>query len=164
MKRSDPHTQQLILDKLEADGLLSQQNRTLAVKQAVNEKMDVIDFLITKELVTDEQVTKIVAGLAKIPYVDLSDAKIRSRTLDLLPQAIAERYMAVPLGEMDNRLVVAMLDADDVRSVDFLSNRIGRVLKVYLASETGLRAAIRQYEVHVDKDITDVLTATNDAS
>ena len=164
MKRSDSHTQQLILDKLEADGLLSQQNRTLAVKQAVNEKMDVIDFLITKELVTDEQVTKIVAGLAKIPYVDLSDAKIRSQTLDLLPQAIAERYMAVPLGEMNNRLVVAMLDADDVQSVDFLSNRIGRVLKVYLASKTGLRAALRQYEVHVDKDITDVLTSTKDAS
>jgi type IV pilus assembly protein PilB len=43
--------------------------------------------------------------------------------------------MAVPLGEMQHRLVIAMLDADNVQAVDFLSNKIGRPLKVYAASE-----------------------------
>ena len=47
--------------------------------------------------------------------------------------------MAVPLGEMQRRLVVAMLDADNVQAVDFLANKIGRPLKVYAASEEGIR-------------------------
>ena len=64
--------------------------------------------------------------------------QINAEVLALLPQEIAERYMAVPLGVMQNRLVVAMLDADNVQAVDFLSTKIGRPLKVYLASEQGL--------------------------
>jgi len=52
----------------------------------------------------------------------------------------------VPLGEMQHRLVVAMLDADNVQAVDFLANKIGRPLKVYAASEAGIRTVIKQYE------------------
>jgi type IV pilus assembly protein PilB len=58
--------------------------------------------------------------------------------------------MAVPLGEMQHRLVVAMLDADNVQAVDYLSNRIGRPLKVYVASEAGIRQVLRQYSAHLD--------------
>ena len=159
MNITTPESQKLILDKLEAGGSLSQENRVIATRQAAADKMDIFEFLISKELITDEQLTKIIADLSKIPYVDLSDSKIGSQTLDLLPQALAERYMAVPLGEMKDKLVVAMADATNVQSVDFLSNRIGRQLKVYLASKTGIQAALRQYEVHVDTDIGAVLDA-----
>src|SRR5581483_8271121 len=65
--------------------------------------------------------------------------------LKLLPKDIAERYMAVPLGEMQHRLVIAMLDADNIQAVDFLSNRIGRPLKVYVASESGILQVLKQY-------------------
>ena len=47
--------------------------------------------------------------------LDANNAEI----LALLPQEIAERYMAVPLGVMQNRLVVAMLDADNVKLLTF---------------------------------------------
>jgi type IV pilus assembly protein PilB len=92
----------------------------------------------------------------------LSDAKVNPKTLSLLPQEVAERYMAVPLGEMQNRLVVAMLDADNVQAVDFLSNKIGRPLKVYLASETGIRHVLKQYQTDLDEEVTGALTATDE--
>ena len=62
---------------------------------------------------------------------------------------IRDSYMAVPLGEMQNRLVVAMLDADNVQAVDFLSNKIGRPLKVYSASEAGIRQVLHQYQTDI---------------
>jgi type IV pilus assembly protein PilB len=65
--------------------------------------------------------------------------------------------MAVPLGEMKNRLVVAMLDADNVQAVDFLSNKIGRPLKVYSASEEGIRRVLKQYKADLNKDVTSAL-------
>src|SRR5882762_9687223 len=66
--------------------------------------------------------------------------------------------MAVPLGEMQNRLVVAMLDADNVQAVDFLANKIGRPLKVYTASEEGIRQVLRQYETNLQKDVAGVIS------
>ena len=68
--------------------------------------------------------------------------------------------MAVPLGEMQHRLVVAMLDADNVQAVDFLSNRIGRPLKVYVASEAGIRQVLQQYEARLDTQMNDALQSS----
>jgi type IV pilus assembly protein PilB len=99
-----------------------------------------------------------------VPYVNLSEAHIDPDVLDLLSQDIAERYMAVPLGEMQQRLVVAMLDADNVQAVDFLSNKIGRPLKVYAASEEGIRQVLRQYQTRISKKVIGDISSINVAS
>src|SRR6201999_3011383 len=96
-------------------------------------------LLATEGKISNEVLTKTIAKVTNVPYVNLSNAKIDSEILALLPQDIAELYMTVPLGEMQHRLVVAMLDADNVQAVDFLSNKVGRPLKVYAASEEGIR-------------------------
>lgn len=116
-----------------------------------------LSYLIESKKVTNEDLTRTIAAVTKVPYVNLSTARIDSSVLELLPQEIAERYMAVPLGEMDRRLVVAMLDADNVQAVDFLSNKIGRPLKVYMASEEGIRQVIRQYEANLAQDVASAL-------
>jgi type IV pilus assembly protein PilB len=101
--------------------------------------------------------TKIIAQVTRMPYVNLSNANIDPKILSLLPKDVAERYMAVPLGEMNNRLVVAMLDADNVQAVDFMSNKIGRPLKVYAASEEGIKNILRQYKGDIHQDVASVL-------
>jgi type IV pilus assembly protein PilB len=103
--------------------------------------------------VSNEQLTKTIARVNKVPYVNLSTARIDTKVLDLLPKEVAERYMAVPLGAMQNRLVVAMLDADNVQAVDFLANKINRPLKVYAASEEGIRQVLKQYDTHMTETI-----------
>jgi type IV pilus assembly protein PilB len=102
---------------------------------------------------TQQQLTKTIAHVSKIPYVNLLEARIDPKVLEMLPQDIAERYMAVPLGEMQHRLVVAMLDADNVQAVDFLSNRISRPLKVYAASEEGIRQVLHQYSAQLSDNL-----------
>ncbi len=58
-----------------------------------------ISYLIKNNLITDEQLTKANATLSKMPYVNLTSAKVDHKVLALLPPDVAERYMAVPLGE-----------------------------------------------------------------
>ena len=106
-----------------ADKLAEARRRPLKPSQPL------FGYLVKNNYITDEQLTKANATVTKLPYVNLTDARIDPKVLELLPQDIAERYMAVPLGEMQHRLVVAMLDADNVQAVDFLSNRIGRPLE-----------------------------------
>lgn len=118
-------------------------------KQAKDSGTPLFSMLVSSGKITNEQLTKAVAHVSKVPYVNLLDAKIDPKVLELLPEDIAERYMAVPLGEMQKRLVVAMLDADNVQAVDFLSNRIGRPLKVYAASEEGVRQVLHQYQARI---------------
>lgn len=149
-------TQKQVEQKLIADKLLTQDDLKKIHLQAEANGAPLMATLVSTGKVTNEQLTKSIAQVTGVPYVNLSSAKIDPDVLALLPQDIAERYMAVPLGEMQHRLVVAMLDADNVQAVDFLSNKIGRPLKVYAASEEGIRRVLKQYRAKLSKDVTEV--------
>lgn len=151
-------TQKEVEDKLVAEGLIPAEKLEEVKAKAEKAKMPLFSQLVADKLVSDEQLTKTIAQVNKVPYVNLSEAAVDQKVLKLLPQDIAERYMAVPLGEMQKRLVVAMLDADNVQAVDFLSNKIGRPLKVYSASEEGIRNVLHQYTVSFDEKMTEAMT------
>jgi len=141
-----PTTQSRVEELLVADGVIAADELGLLKGQARQKNQPFFSLLLEQGKVSDEQLTKILAQIGKVPYVNLSTAHIDPKTLELLPRDVAEHYMAVPLGEMQTRLVVAMLDADNVQAVDFLSNKIGRPLKVYAASESGVRHVLEQYD------------------
>ncbi len=139
-------TQKLVEDKLVEDKLITAAKLEELKQRAEKEGKPLITLLVTDGQVSDEDITKTIAAVTNVPYVNLTNVPIDGDVLALLPQELADRYMAVPLGEMQHRLVVAMLDADNVQAVDFLANKIGRPLKVYAASEAGIRSVIKQYE------------------
>lgn len=122
-----------------------------------------LQLLVSEGGISNEVLTKTIANVTNVPYVNLTNAKIDPDVLALLPQDTAELYMAVPLGEMQHRLVVAMLDADNVQAVDFLSNKIGRPLKVYAASEEGIRRVLSQYSSKIDQSVATALQEGGDA-
>ncbi|HSX43105.1 MAG TPA: GspE/PulE family protein [Candidatus Saccharimonadales bacterium] len=137
--------QNQVEEKLVADKILSRADLAQLKKDAKDKATPLFGLLVSSGKVTNEMLTKTIAHVTHVPYVNLSEAKIDPKVLQLLPQDVAERYMAVPLGEMQHRLVVAMLDADNVQAADYLSNRIGRPVKVYAASEEGIRQVLQQY-------------------
>ena len=141
---------QQIKEALVNANLISSDKLFKLTEEAKNKKTPLFTYLIQGGFITDEDLTRITAKVNRIPYVNLSTAKLNQEILKLLPQDIAERYMVVPLGEMQNKLVLAMLDAGNVQAVDFLSNRIGRPIKVYAASESGIRQILKQYSTRLD--------------
>jgi type IV pilus assembly protein PilB len=140
-----PAVQQSVEERLVADGLINAADLGKLKSSAAKNSQPLFSLLIEQGHISDEQLTKAVALANNVPYVNLSKARIDPKILTLLPKDTAEKYMAVPLGEMRDRLVVAMLDADNVQAVDFLSNKIGRPLKVYAASETGIKHILNEY-------------------
>lgn len=144
-------------DKLVEDAILTRADLAQLKQQSKDSGTPLLALLVTSGKITNEQLTKVTAHVSKIPYVNLLEAKIDPKVLELVPQDVAERYMAVPLGEMQNRLVVAMLDADNVQAVDFLSNRINRPLKVYASSEEGIRQVLHQYSAQLSDNLVDAI-------
>lgn len=153
MKLLSANAQTLVEDALVADNTITREQLEEVKKTAEAEGKPIFSALVNSGKITDEQLTKATAQVSKIPYVNLTTAKIDPKILSLLPGDVAERYMAVPLGEMQNRLAVAMLDAGNVQAVDFLSNRIGRPLKVYAASEEGIRQVLHQYSIDISREV-----------
>jgi type IV pilus assembly protein PilB len=144
-------------------GVLTAEKLTLAKAQAEKAGQPLFTYLLQNNVISDEQLTKVNAVNANIPYVNLQAARIDPKILSLLQQDTAERYMSVPLGEVEHRVAIAMLDPTNVQAVDFLSNKIGRPIKVYAASEASIRTVLRQYQLRLDSQMSDSLKAALNA-
>ena len=127
------------------EGLVSADVIAAAEKESAESSKPLIALLTEQGVVDDELLTHAIAQVSGVPYVNLSNTIVDQSVLGLLPEDIAERFMAVPLAEVQNRLAVAMIDANNVQAVDYLANRIQRPLKVFMASEEGVRHVLDQY-------------------
>lgn len=154
-------TQSMAEKELIKGSYLTKEQLDLAHKSADHSSDPFLAVLVKDGYVSGETLTKILAKINKVPYVNLSNTLIDANVLSFIPQDVAERYMAVPIGEMQNRLVVAMLDADNVQAVDFLSKKIGKPIKVYSASEDSIRNILKQYKTNIDEEVVDVLASTS---
>lgn len=133
---------QLLVD----EGLIEQSVLDDAAKRAAAEDKPLFSLLTEEHILDTELLTHAVAHVSGVPYVNLTNSIIDQNILGLLPADIAERFMAVPLAEVQNRLAVAMIDASNVQAVDYLSNRIQRPIKVFMASDASVRHVLAQYK------------------
>ncbi|MDN5819398.1 MAG: GspE/PulE family protein [bacterium] len=128
------------------EGLVNKQVLENAQQNSKTNSRPLLTVLAEDKIVDNELITHAIAQVSGVPYVNLTNSIIDQEVLGLLPEDIAERFMAVPLAEVQNRLAVAMIDANNVQAVDYLANRIQRPLKVFMASEAGVHHVLEQYK------------------
>lgn len=153
--------QQRLEELLVSGNILSAAQVVEFKQEAAKTKTPYLAYLLQEKHITSEQFTKLTAQVLGIPYVNLAASKVTPAILNLLARDVAERFMAVPLGEMEHRLAVAMLDPNNVQAVDFLSNKIGRPIKVYMASEEGIRHVLDQYNTDLQKGVSDAIVSVD---
>ena len=137
--------QEKLVTLLTDEGLVSKSVLQAATEESKETKKPLFALLSEKNIIDDEMLTHATAQISGVPYVNLTNSMISQQVLDMLPEDVAERFMAVPLAEIQNRLAVAMVDASNVQAVDYLSSLIERPLKIFMASEGGIRHVLDQY-------------------
>ena len=138
--------QDKLIELLVNEGLIEKSVIDDALKRASESGKPLFSLLSEEGLLDNELLVHGVAQVSGVPYVNLSNSVISQDILSLLPSDVAERFMAVPLAAVQNRLAVAMIDANNVQAVDYLSNRIQRPIKVFMASEESVRHVLDQYK------------------
>lgn len=141
-----PDLQEKLISLLTEEGLIEQTVIESARQTAVASKKPVLNVLTEMGAVDGELLVHMTAQVSGVPYANLTNSIVSQDILTLIPKDIAERFMAVPLAEVQGRLAVAMIDANNVQAVDYLANRIQRPLKVFMASESGVRHVLDQYK------------------
>lgn len=131
---------------LSEEGLVSRDVVESALSESAKNNQSLIAYLLENNIVDNEILIHAISHVSGIPYVNLTSATINQDILEVIPIDIAERNMAVPIAEVQNRLAVAMLDATNVQAVDYLSSLIQKPLKVFMASQESIRHVLDQYK------------------
>lgn len=146
------------------EGLVARDMIDQVREEATRTSKPLFGLLIEKGVVNEELLTHASAQISGVPYVNLTNSLIDEGVLNLLPQDIAERFMAVPLAEVQNRLAVAMIDANNVQAVDYLASKIQRPLKVFMASEASVRHVLDQYKTDLSSVDAAAIASTEEAA
>lgn len=134
-----------IIDLLINEGLVDYAVVDNIRQRAIAEGKSVIDELIVHKVISGDMVSHATAIIVGVPYVELKNITIDQEILGKIPHEAALRVMAVPIGEKDGVLNVAMLDAGNVQYTDYLSSLANQPIRVWMSSERGIREAIDQY-------------------
>ncbi|MBR2741145.1 Flp pilus assembly complex ATPase component TadA [Candidatus Saccharibacteria bacterium] len=133
-----------IVSLLLSEGL-ADANLVSAIKaSAEQEGKPVLTELVNRKLISDDMVARATAAIIGVPYVELKNITLDQDTLLKIPADASARVMAVPLGEKDGLLNVALVDVTNVQATDYLSNLVNKPIRVWMSSERGIREILEQ--------------------
>jgi len=116
------------------------------------------EVLIANSLISEKELIKIQAYLLGIPFINLEAETIPPDVLKIIPESIARVHNIVAFRKKDNNLEVAMLDPEDLRTVEFVK-KIAPTFKILvrLTTREGIKNVLAQYQVTLETEFGDMM-------
>ena len=140
---SKTKTNLLFGEWLISKGLLSHRELIEALNDQREHGGRLGEALLRLKMLNDNEVTHALAEHFSMEYICFDDvAKIDMNVARILPEAIAKRFCLVAIGEIDDKVIVAMADPLNVVAIDTITLKLKRQIKVVLSSAQEIRRAI----------------------
>lgn len=127
-------------------GGVSPEDFDSAAKEAERQGQSLQNILISRNLLSPETYSKLLADYFGVEMADLARRQIDEGVLRLLPEDLARQKRVILFGrEPSGMLDVAMEDPSDLPTIEFLSRHLNAQLKPFLASSEDLNRGFVYY-------------------
>jgi type IV pilus assembly protein PilB len=116
-----------------------------ALGRAKDRGCNLARVLIEDKLLTEEQFVATLAEQLGLEFVDLATYPVDPAATQLVTEALARRYLAVPIGWWEGRLIVAMADPSNVFAIDDIRTLTGADVRQVVATKEAVTATINKY-------------------
>jgi len=104
------------------------------------------EILVKKGLATEEEVAQSLSEQRGVAYVDLAKYTVEPGIIELLPEELARKYLALPLFRSATTVTVAMADTLDLKAIDEIQKLAKINVRAVSATPTQLKRRIaREY-------------------
>lgn len=135
-----------------AANVINQQQLSASLERQQQEHGKHLGRILTDlGVVTTEQVNFALARKFGIPYVKLDNYKINSQVLNRIPADLAVQYNIIPLGEIDDILIVAMENPLDMGCISVLRFNTNQKIEPVMASARDIALALNKYYSKFDE-------------
>lgn len=151
----DPQTfEEFVLDS----GLISKKDLDDAKMEAEKKGEEFGDYLVSSGRLTEADINQIKGHILGIPVVNLKDQKIDFSILSAIPEPIARKHNIVAFKKTDKELEVAMLDPNDLRSIEFIKKRVGLKILPRLTDKESIKSALLNYQKSLKAEFGDIIS------
>lgn len=148
--------QQLKAFILDVD-LLKKDALDRAEKQAVQENKKLSQVLLEQKLIKEDELIKLQAYILGIPFVNLEKQEIPKEVLNYIPEPIAKTHNIVSFKKDNGILEVAMLDPEDLQTIDFIGKRTSLTIKPRLTSRESIKSILKQYQKSLQAEFGEII-------
>ena len=138
-------------------GLVNKEQLKEAEKKAAKTKQKVSDILVMEGIISQEALTKLKAYILGIPFVNLEKEIIPPDVLRIIPEPIARSHNIVAFRKKGNNLEVAMLDPEDLRTIEFIKKKANLKILPRLTTVASIKNALRQYQKTLTAEFEDII-------
>ena len=153
MKDNSAQLKNFILDS----GLVSRAMYTKAEKEADEKNTTVVDILVSSGTISEDDMRRMQAYVLGVPFINLETEKINYDVLSMIPEPIARTHNIIAYKKSDRELEVAMLDVEDLRSIEFIKKKVGLKILPRLTDAASIKHALLQYQKTLKDEFGDLI-------
>jgi type II secretory ATPase GspE/PulE/Tfp pilus assembly ATPase PilB-like protein len=105
----------------------------------------IVEYLLAHTSLTEDNVAKVLAANAGIPFIRLSDVNFDPNVISMVSDEIAKRFRVIPVQDEGYALTIALADPLDFEALDTLPHAIGRELNLVCVSHRDLSEHLKQF-------------------
>jgi len=128
-----------------------------AAEKKIQKGKDLGQILIGEGKLTEEDLIRLQAYILGVPFVDLEHQKIPEDVLRTIPEPIARTHNIVAYRKDGNRLEVAMLDPEDLETIEFIKKTSKLKILPRLTTKSSIKNAISQYRRSLEAEFGDII-------
>jgi type IV pilus assembly protein PilB len=125
--------------------------------KAKNSNLTLQDVLFSNEVLPDEVLGKVIAGLLNVPFVRLAEVNVTESLLRIVPYTVAAHQFVLPFNQQADQLFVAMANPENKEFINFLEQKTGLKVVPYFATYKDIRASLKIYNRDVNEKFNQLL-------
>jgi type IV pilus assembly protein PilB len=137
--------------------LLSEEVINEAIEESNKVGKRLGDVLLEKKLLDSNQIRQLYSYILGIPFVNLEKEIIPREILQIIPEPIAKKYKIIAFKKTNRELKVAMLNPEDLQTIDFIRKKTGLKIFPCISTEEGVNNALKQYEQSLKAEFGDII-------
>ncbi|MEK7630526.1 MAG: GspE/PulE family protein [Patescibacteria group bacterium] len=143
-------------------GLVSEKDIDAAVKKAKEQDLRPGDILVAQGKITQKDIERVYGYILGIPFVNLEGEKIDPEVLHAVPEPIARAHNIIAYKKMGKDLEVAMLDPEDLETIEFIHKKSGLTIKPRMTNEKSMKYLLSLYQKSLEAEFGEIIKGESD--
>lgn len=139
-------------------GLITAEQFDKASQKAEKTRQKIEDILVSEGLITQEELIKLEAYILGIPFVNLEKETVSPEVLKFIPEPIARSHNIVSFRKTGSNLEVAMLDPEDLRTIEFIKKTADLKILPRLTTPASIKHVLQQYQKTLEAEFGEIIS------
>jgi len=152
-----------LLELLKKKGKIKSEDYDRVKAESVTSNITVEDIILKHNILSETDLTQARAEFLQVPYIDVGATSISPEALNVLPESVATKYLALPfvLDKENKQLSLVMANPVDLQALEFIEKKTGMKIKPYLGEKSRLKKEIEtRYSQSLSSEVTEALKET----